>query len=215
VRDIESKKTLESIGIKSILLSDPVLSYDPEIPQLLIKQRPKIGLSFRSGFLQNELENIEKIIAFLMAHGYEPVLLNHSFHKDDLSVNDSAFLSSLEEKYQLHSTKNIKETLEIYKELEFVVGMRLHSLILSLVHAIPFFAISYGKKTDEFVRSLNYEYSLAARMFDIEIFKKQFMKLEEEKNEQKFALSAKNDILKREIYFTINNFFNGLESIKR
>ena len=215
MRDIESKKTLESIGIKSILLSDPVLSYDPEIPQLLIKQRPKIGLSFRSGFLQNELENIEKIIAFLMAHGYEPVLLNHSFHKDDLSVNDSAFLSSLEEKYQLHSTKNIKETLEIYKELEFVVGMRLHSLILSLVHAIPFFAISYGKKTDEFVRSLNYEYSLAARMFDIEIFKKQFMKLEEEKNEQKFALSAKNDILKREIYFTINNFFNGLESIKR
>jgi len=150
-----------------------------------------------------------------MAHGYEPILLNHSFHKDNLSTNDNIFLSNLEEKYQLRSTKNIKETLEIYKELEFVVGMRLHSLILSLVHAIPFFAISYGKKTDEFVRSLNYEYSLAARMFDIEIFKKQFMKLEEEKNEQKFALSAKNDILKREIYFTTNNFFNGLESIKR
>ena len=215
LRDAESKKTLESIGIKSILLPDPVLSYDPEIPKLLIKQRPKIGLSFRSGFLQDELENIEKIIAFLMAHGYEPILLNHSFHKDNLSTNDNIFLSNLEEKYQLRSTKNIKETLEIYKELEFVVGMRLHSLILSLVHAIPFFAISYGKKTDEFVRSLNYEYSLAARMFDIEIFKKQFMKLEEEKNEQKFALSAKNDILKREIYFTTNNFFNGLESIKR
>lgn len=211
VRDMESKKTLEALGIKSVLIRDPVLSYDPEIPKLLIKHRPKIGLSFRSGFLQDELENIEKIITFLMAHGYEPVLLNHSFHPENPSVNDDVFLSNLKGKYQLRSTANIQETLDIYKELEFVIGMRLHSLILSLVHAIPFFAISYGKKTDEFIRSINYEYSLAARVFDIEVFKKQFTNLEKEKNEQKFALSAKNDTIKREIYITTNNFFDGLE----
>ena len=89
--------------------------------------------------------------------------------------------------------------------------MRLHSLILSFVHAIPFFALSYGKKTDEFVRGINYEYSLATRVFDIEIFKKQFLRLESEKNEQKFALSTKNDTIKREILLTTNNFFDGLE----
>lgn len=48
VRDIESKKTLESLGLKALLIRDPVLTYDPEIPKLLIKQRPKIGLSFRA-----------------------------------------------------------------------------------------------------------------------------------------------------------------------
>ncbi|MDD5377240.1 MAG: polysaccharide pyruvyl transferase family protein [Candidatus Gracilibacteria bacterium] len=211
VRDAESKKTLESIGIKSLLLRDPVLSYDPEIPKLLIKHRPKIGLSFRSGFLQDEIQNIEKIITFLMANGYEPILLNHSFHPGNPSANDDAFLSSLKEKYRIHSTKDIQETLETYKELEFVIGMRLHSLILSFVHAIPFFAISYGKKTDEFIRGINYDYSLAARVFDIELFKKRFMELEKEKNEQKFALSAKNDTIKREIYITTNHFFDGLE----
>ena len=211
VRDTESKKTLESLGIKSVLIRDPVLSYDPEIPKLLIKHRPKVGLSFRSGFLQNELENIEKIIAFFMAHGYEPILLNHSFHPNNLSVNDDVFLAKLREKYQLRSTKNIRETLEIYKELETVIGMRLHSLILSFVHAIPFFALSYGKKTDEFVRSIGYEYCLATRSFDIEVFKKRFMELEKEKNEQKFALSTKNDTIKKEIFLTTNAFFNGLE----
>ncbi|HBB27090.1 TPA: hypothetical protein DCZ36_01160 [Candidatus Gracilibacteria bacterium] len=211
VRDVESKKTLEALGIKSVLIRDPVLSYDPEIPKLLIKHRPKIGLSFRSGFLQDELENIEKIITFLMAHGYEPILINHSFHRENPITNDDVFLENIREKYQLHSTQNLRETLETYKELEFVIGMRLHSLILSLVHAIPFFAISYGKKTDEFIRSINYEYSLAARVFDIEVFKKQFMNLEKEKNEQKFALSTKNDTIKREIYITTNNFFDGLE----
>lgn len=211
VRDSESKKTLESLGIKSLLLRDPVLAYDPEIPKLLIKKRPKIGLSFRSGFMQNELENIEKIITFLMAHEYEPVLLNHSFHPGNPSANDDIFLKDLKEKYQLHSTISIEETLETYKELEAVIGMRLHSLILSFVHAIPFFAISYGKKTDEFIREINYGYSLAARAFDIEAFKKRFMELEQEKNEQKFALSTKNDTIKREIHITTNTFFDGLE----
>lgn len=211
VRDSESKKTLESLGIKSLLLRDPVLTYDPEIPKLLIKKRPKIGLSFRSGFMQNELENIERIITFLMAHEYEPILLNHSFHPSNPSANDDIFLRDLQEKYSLHSTKDMRETLEVYKELEFVIGMRLHSLILSFVHAIPFFAISYGKKTDEFIRGINYDYSLAARVFDIEIFKKQFLELEKEKNEQKFALSTKNDTIKREIHIITNTFFDGLE----
>lgn len=211
VRDAESKKTLESLGVRSLLLRDPVLSYDPEVPKLLIKKRPKIGLSFRSGFLQDETQNIEKIITFLMAHEYEPILLNHSFHPENSSANDDTFLTNLKEKYQLHSTQNIEETLESYKELEAVIGMRLHSLILSFVHAIPFFAISYGKKTDEFIRGINYEYSLAARVFDIEVFKKRFLELEKEKNEQKFALSAKNDTIKREIYITTNTFFDGLE----
>lgn len=211
VRDAESKKTLESIGVKSLLLRDPVLSYDPEIPKLLVKRRPKVGLSFRAGFLQDELENIGKIIAFLIAHGYEPILLNHSFHLDNPATNDDAFLADLREKYQLHSTRTIQETLECYKDLEFVIGMRLHSLILSFVHAIPFFAISYGKKTDEFIRGINYDYSLAARVFDMEIFKKRFMELEKGKNEQKFALSAKNDTIKREIHITTNTFFDGLE----
>lgn len=210
VRDSESKKTLESIGIRAFLLRDPVISYDPEIPKLLIKQRPKIGLSFRSGFLQDELENIEKIISFLMAHGYEPIFINHSFHPENISANDDVFLAGLQEKYHIHSTQNLEETLAMYKELEFVVGMRLHSLILSFVHAIPFFAISYGKKTDEFIRGINYEYSLAARVFDIEIFKKRFLQLEKEKNEQKFALSTKNDTIKREIHIITNNFFDGL-----
>lgn len=211
VRDTESKRTLESIGIKSLLVRDPVLSYDPEIPKLLVKGRPRVGLSFRSGFLQDELQNIEKIITFLMAHGYEPLLLNHSFHPDNPIANDDTFLKDLKEKYQLHSTGNIHETLLVYKKLDFVIGMRLHSLILSLVHAIPFFAISYGKKTDEFIRGINYSHSLAARVFDIEIFKRRFMELEKEKNEQKFALSAKNDTIKREIYLTTNAFFDGLE----
>jgi len=215
VRDTESRKILENLGIKSILIFDPVLLYDPEIPQLMPKKRPKVGLSFRAGYLQNELENIEKIITFLGANGYEVILLNHSFHPINPLSNDSYFLSGLREKYSLRSTETIKETLELYKELEFVIGMRLHSLILAFVHTIPFFAISYSQKTDEFIRSINYDFSLAARVFDVEVFKKQFSELEKQKNEQKFALERKNDTIKRELYLNLNSFFDGLERTQK
>ncbi|MDP2104072.1 MAG: polysaccharide pyruvyl transferase family protein, partial [Candidatus Gracilibacteria bacterium] len=215
VRDTESRKILENLGIKSTLIFDPVLLYDPEIPQLMPKKRPKVGLSFRAGYLPNALENIEKIITFLGAAGYEVILLNHSFHTANLGTNDSYFLSSLAEKYQLRSTTTIQETLELYKELEFVIGMRLHSLILAFVHTIPFFAISYSQKTDEFIRSINYDFSLAARVFDIEVFKKQFHELESTKNEQKFALERKNDTIKREVYLNLNYAFDGLDATQK
>ena len=104
--------------------------------------------------------------------------------------------------------------METYKELSMVVGMRLHSLILSFVHAIPFFVISYGKKTDEFIRSINYEYSLAARTFDIEVFKTQFLKLEGDKKAVEFALQAKNDTIKKEYSSILKKTFDGLESTR-
>lgn len=185
------------------------------MPQLMPKKRPKVGLSFRAGYLPNALENIEKIITFLGATGYEVILLNHSFHTSNLGTNDSYFLSSLAEKYSLRSTATIQETLELYKELEFVVGMRLHSLILAFVHTIPFFAISYSQKTDEFIRSINYDFSLAARIFDIEVFKRQFHELESTKNEQKFALERKNDTIKREVRLNLNSFFDGLDRTQK
>lgn len=93
--------------------------------------------------------------------------------------------------------------------------MRLHSLILAFVHAIPFFALSYSQKTDEFIRSINYGFSLAARAFDIEVFKKQFHALEEQKNEQKFALERKNDTIKRELSLNLNTFFDGLDRTQK
>lgn len=214
VRDSGSKRLLEEIGIKAELVFDPVLTYDPEVPKLLPKRRPKVGLSFRRGYLRDEMENIEKIITMLQYEGFEPILLNHSFHAIDPHNNDSVFLSSLRSKYSLHETATIEETLEAYKELEFVIGMRLHSLILSFVHTIPFFAISYEKKTDEFIRSIGYDFILAARTFDIEVFKTQFSELRAHKQDAIFALERKNDTIKTQLANTLNTLFHGLEKTR-
>jgi polysaccharide pyruvyl transferase WcaK-like protein len=42
----------------------------------------------------------------------------------------------------------------IYKEMDLVLAMRLHSIILSQVYNIPFIAISYSTKTDEIIEQI-------------------------------------------------------------
>jgi len=107
VRDRASKDILDSLDIPSLLVSDPVFLYDPEMPKLLPKKRPKIGLSFRAGYLKDEMYMIEHIITFLQTNEYELILLNHSFHQSDLLANDSIFLRSLTTKYNITVTNNI------------------------------------------------------------------------------------------------------------
>lgn len=40
------------------------------------------------------------------------------------------------------------ETLQAYKSIDIMIAMRLHAMILSAQHGIPFISISYGPKTD-------------------------------------------------------------------
>lgn len=89
--------------------------------------------------------------------------------------------------------------------------MRLHSLILSLVHKIPFLAISYSEKTGAFLRNIDHHFSIKASVFDMETFEKLFLELEQQKSTQIFALGTKYDTIKGEMQFTTNIFFDGLE----
>jgi polysaccharide pyruvyl transferase WcaK-like protein len=85
-------------------------------------------------------------------------------------------------------TQSLTETLEIYPELDFVIGMRLHSLILATVHAIPFLALSYETKTQELLHDLAYDYMLNVKKGDFVDFQRKFSDLEKQAKEVKFAL---------------------------
>ena len=93
--------------------------------------------------------------------------------------------------------------------------MRFHSLILSAIFDIPFLAISYGQKTEELLKDFSYEYKLNPKTFEFEEFIKVFESLEKDTDSAKFALKTKKDIIKSEILNNYNQFFDGLESIKR
>ena len=58
------------------------------------------------------------------------------------------------DKYPITTT--LAETLEAYKNIDLVIAMRLHSVILGMLHGIPTLPILYGPK----VASLAEEFDL-------------------------------------------------------
>jgi len=89
------------------------------------------------------------------------------------------------------------------------VGMRFHSLILSVVHNIPFLALSYGNKTDELLKELDYSYQINPKTFEFDEFIKIFEELEINENGAKFDLKTKYDTIRQMLTLDYNNFLDG------
>lgn len=219
-RDKKGQKLLEKIWVNATLLPDPVFSYNSKNEKLdtwisLNNKKQIVGISIRHWYLIKEEENIKQITLYLSRKWYTVIFLSHSIHQDDKLANDYSLLQNFAKKYNIQITKTIKETLEIYSKLDYVVWMRFHSLILSVIHNIPFVALSYWVKTDELLKELDYDFYLNPWEFQFEDFIKKFETLEKMKNSEKFDLKWKCNKIKSDFYLNYNNFFDGLEKSKR
>ena len=132
----------------------------------------KIWISLRKGYLSNHKSNIadqmeegkiNEIINFILESGWEIVFLPHSFHEKNIPSNDYVFLKQFLRKELLQKfpkkisiSKSMEQTYKYYKEkkIDICLAQRLHSIILSHVYEIPFIGISYGRKTNEVLQSL-------------------------------------------------------------
>lgn len=172
VRDNASFELLKNIWVASEIILDPVFSdngkegiknyetnylrnkinaqeFTPDDLYGIDFSEKILWIAFRTGYLQNENDTIEKIIDYVLKSGGEVVLLPHSFHTLDIKANDFEFLKQFLKSW-VSISQNMEETYEIYKQkkIDFCLSMRLHSMILSQVYAIEFIAIKYAQKSD-------------------------------------------------------------------
>ncbi len=103
----------------------------------------------------------------------------------------------------------MQETLDLYPTLDFVISMRLHANILSVVHGIPFYALSYGNKTRSLLQELELSFIQDAKYFLFSTFRTQFWELIEAREDAEFAITAKSDILRTEISTSLESLFYG------
>lgn len=92
--------------------------------------------------------------------------------------------------------------------------MRLHAGVLSFVNGIPFFMLSYSKKTDEFVRRVDSPWSMPSVLFDPEAFEARFAEFAAELSKVPppfFALAEKCAKIKDESRTLYDETFYGLE----
>lgn len=202
------------MGIIAKVVPDPaflvpsVRTPDAEIPEKVI------GISIRKGYLKGELDSVRKILEIVRAHGFEPVFLNHSFHPGNPETDDRAYLTKLAKEEGVNSTRSLDESLDAYKYLGAVIAMRLHAGVLSFVNGIPFFMLSYSKKTDAFVERTGSPWSMPSSEFDSEAFSVRFSEFAASLSEVPppfFALTEKCAKIKDESRTLYDETFYGLE----
>lgn len=172
VRDDASFKLLKDLWVSSQIILDPVFydNWEEGIKNykksfMIKKVEAKtfsmndlkeidfswkiVWLALRSWYLKDENIFIKQIIGFITNSNWKVILLPHSFHEIDDVANDLKFLNQF-----IKSKVEIKEDMEkvydVYKnkQIDFCFSMRLHSMILSQVYAIPFIGIKYSQKWD-------------------------------------------------------------------
>ena len=175
VRDSESAETLRCLGVEPVRIPDSALLTPPAPKSPESVRKHQVGISVRASYIPDEARAIREMVWYIRASGYEVVFLSHSLHPTDPHADDAAFVRGIftgEEAVRI--TETLAETLVAYEEVELVVGMRLHSMILSTVYAIPFLPVSYGAKTREYLDSIGYPLRMDARTYTTEAFARDF-----------------------------------------
>ncbi|MDS1029665.1 polysaccharide pyruvyl transferase CsaB [Bacillota bacterium LX-D] len=168
VRDQDSKNLLTSLKVTNpqiYVTADPVFSlYHREIERdqgqkLLTRsgvdleeKTPLIGISVRGW---KKLTGYQKVLARLgdnlTQQGYKVVLLPFHFPDDVCVCREIARLMK-EEPVIVKEQCGVVEMLGVIGEMQLIVGMRLHALIMAAVMGVPAIGISYDPKIDSILK---------------------------------------------------------------
>lgn len=115
-----------------------------------------LALSFRPW--QNE-EYYRLLIPYIEAFSWEHKLVPVFFPfnpKEDLPLSQR-LMRDMRDAIIIEGTYSPEEILGMIKEMDILVGVRLHSLIFAAIALIPFVGISYDPKIQGFLRLMNME----------------------------------------------------------
>ena len=172
VRDQESKKILEELGINSndiYLTADPAFGLDSKIKEIINddgqdKSNPVLCVAIRNwGFLNWEAEVSKALDEFIEKYNAKIRFLSFQ-DQENLNNNDNQaakrIMKGIEHKdcvEIIEKSLSISEKTEIILNSDFVLGMRLHSIIFSIILGIPFIGISYDKKVGNLIKRIGLE----------------------------------------------------------
>ncbi|NLW08026.1 MAG: polysaccharide pyruvyl transferase CsaB [Clostridia bacterium] len=166
LRDSESRQLLVELGVNKppvYVTADPVLGLEPETMDLqpgLDRWRqfelsgPVVGISVRSWPVAATFwQELAAAADGLVAGGWQVVFLPFQFPADVEACRQVARLMH-QPSLVIREKMSLPTIMAIIGKLQFLIGMRLHALILAAVMGVPFMALSYDPKVAAFARSM-------------------------------------------------------------
>lgn len=167
VRDFESGEDLKRFGVKApiIVTADPAVTIEREQVDLtfganVLKERnidgeKTLAISVRSWKReQNYLQQLAVVADHYAEAGWDILFLPMQYSEDVVAC-EQIMTRMKNRAHLIEQQLNFKEIISVIGNVRFMLGMRLHSIILAAVMNVPFVAISYDPKIERFVERLN------------------------------------------------------------
>lgn len=179
VRDPDSFEMLRQMQLPAQRIhqcADPVLTLQPAHPshiqQLLLHEgldlnRPMIGVSIRpwSTWFEKQLKAFTAVLAqFAARTGSQLVLIPFQPEHDSWMCHEAAYSiqtrpsSYVPPLYVLQGQYSPLEMQGIIGQMDLIVGMRLHALIMAASQCVPAVGLVYDPKVRHFAESVDYRY---------------------------------------------------------
>ena len=167
VRDQESAADLKEMGVKGeiIVTADPVLSlkktdFPPKVGAEILKryhlehdQEGKLlGVYLRPWGKNSYLPALAEALGEMHQQGWQIVLIPMQFPGDIAIAREISRLLGNENLILLRENYTVGELLALTGNLDLVIGMRLHALIMAAVMGVPMVGLAYDPKIDRFLR---------------------------------------------------------------
>ncbi|MDB2253412.1 polysaccharide pyruvyl transferase family protein [Halorubrum ezzemoulense] len=156
VRGPQSQEILRQYDIESTVVGDPALYLEP--PEYHSEQTNEIVVCLMKPYVGKWSENtdyIDVLISSLNEKYAESKVTYMPFNHSDIPVNLAAAQKTKNADLYVTNHLQFNEILSKISQADFVIGERLHSVILSAACHTPFAALSYRPKHHDFAASID------------------------------------------------------------
>lgn len=200
VRDEGSKALLESIGVKKAPITvtiDPVLGIKVK-SELVHQLEPnlvtgkKVGIYIRPWKNDKELvDKLKEVVEYMVDKDYD-IYLMPMYHKEDLSISEELANHLSERVHVIRQEMTIDEVVAYTAQFDFILGMRLHSLIMAHAVGVPMIGLSYDPKVEGFLKEVHAPYCVDVHHLNITRLKEYIDELAERLEEEKQRINQVN-----------------------
>lgn len=196
VRDQGSFNFIKSLKVKNpkvLETADPTLLLSPEDGQRTLElegikgiKRRIVGVSMREG-AGKKVSILAEFLDWLSKEkGYYVVFVPFEYPRD-VEISNQVMRLMGEESSLIFRELKPREVLGVISKMDLFVGMRLHSLIFSLINKVPALGLAYDPKVPAFMEEVGFPW-LPLEELELKGLKAAFLELEEAQEKIKTRL---------------------------